>query len=243
MWPFSEMSLSTASLVGTIANWGLLVSLLTGLFSTFVIVKTTDVKEEHWGHARRNSDERIAELNKSAARLSAEAETARGEISKANERAAEANARAAEAKLELEKFKAPRQLDVGRQARIVEKAKAFAGTRFDVSALPGDPEALNFAIQIALVLEAARWSWIEFNHPTGPFMTVYSVPGRPNIGQGGAWAVVVQTHSDHAEQFGPAAKALAEALDAEGFVAAAAGNPPESIPSHDTVHIIVGKKI
>jgi hypothetical protein len=243
MWPFSEMSLSTASLVGTIANWGLLVSLLAGLFSTFIIVKTTDVKEEHWEHARQESDERIAQLNKGAARLSAEAETAKGEIAKANQGAAEANARAAEAKLELEKFKAPRLLDVGQQARILEEATAFTGIRFDVSALPGDPEALNFAVQIALVLEAARWSWIEFNHPTGPLMTVYDLPGRPNMGQGGAWGVVVQTHADHADQFGPAATALAEALEAEGFIAAAAANPPESIPNHDTVHIIVGKKI
>jgi hypothetical protein len=110
--------------------------ILAGLFSTFIIVKTTDVKEDHWEHARQDSIERIAQLNRGAARLSAEAETAKGEIAKANEGAAEANARAAEARLELEKFKAPRLLDVGRQVRIVEKAKAFAGTRFDVSALP-----------------------------------------------------------------------------------------------------------
>jgi hypothetical protein len=52
MWPFSEMSLAAASIIGTIANSALLACLLGGVISTFVIVKTTDVKEEHWAHAR-----------------------------------------------------------------------------------------------------------------------------------------------------------------------------------------------
>ena len=37
-------------------------------------------------------------------------------------------------------------------------------------------------------------------------------------------------------------KELAEALNSEGVVAAAAGTPPSGIPNHDTVHIIIGKK-
>src|SRR6266404_6895910 len=72
MWPFSEMSLPTASVVGTIANWGLLASLVAGLFSTFVIVKTTDRKEEHWAEDRRKSNEFIAGLNNASARLRAD---------------------------------------------------------------------------------------------------------------------------------------------------------------------------
>ena len=52
MWPFSEMSLSTATLVGTLANWGLLASLVASVISTFLIVKTADVKEEHWDKLR-----------------------------------------------------------------------------------------------------------------------------------------------------------------------------------------------
>jgi hypothetical protein len=74
-------------------------------------------------------------------------------------------------------------------------------------------------------------------------MQVYSVPGKPNIGQHGSWAVIIQTHSEQTERLGPAAKALAGALDDEGFIAAAAGKPPEAIPNTDTMHIIVGKKI
>jgi hypothetical protein len=69
MWPFSEMSLTAATLVGTIANWVLLTSLLAGVLSTFVIVKTSDVKEEHWAEDRKQSAERIAGLNNETERL------------------------------------------------------------------------------------------------------------------------------------------------------------------------------
>jgi hypothetical protein len=72
MWPFSEMSLAAASLVGTIANWMLLASLIGGVLSTFVIVKASDVKEEHWAQDRRISNERIATLNHDTARLQAD---------------------------------------------------------------------------------------------------------------------------------------------------------------------------
>jgi hypothetical protein len=53
------MSLPAATLIGTIANWCLLVSLLTGVVSTFVIVKTADVKEAHWDRDRDAAKERI----------------------------------------------------------------------------------------------------------------------------------------------------------------------------------------
>lgn len=60
MWPFSEMSISAASLIGTVANWALLVSLLTGLLSTFLIVQTTDVKERLWEMERLKLQAKIA---------------------------------------------------------------------------------------------------------------------------------------------------------------------------------------
>jgi hypothetical protein len=49
----------------------LLASLLGGVLSTFVIVKTTDVKEQHWEEARRLSDEAIAGANAEAAKANA----------------------------------------------------------------------------------------------------------------------------------------------------------------------------
>src|SRR6266478_172544 len=62
MWPFDGMSLSSATLWGDIANLALLVCLVGGVIATFVIVRTTNVKELHWDVAREHSRERIAEL-------------------------------------------------------------------------------------------------------------------------------------------------------------------------------------
>ena len=81
MWPFSDMPLSAATLVGTVANWLLLASLLGGIISTFVIVKTTDVKEDHWAEARRHSNEEIARANEAAAKANREAAGLRFESS------------------------------------------------------------------------------------------------------------------------------------------------------------------
>jgi hypothetical protein len=99
MWPFVGMSLPTATLIGSIANWALLACLLGGVVATFFIVQTTDVKEEHWAEDRRHSTERIVQAEKDIA---------------------EANARAAEAKLELEKYKRPRNLDIDSFLKILK---------------------------------------------------------------------------------------------------------------------------
>jgi hypothetical protein len=99
MWPFVGMSLPTATLIGSFANWTLLACLLGGVVATFFIVQTTDVKEEHWAEDRRHSTERIVQAEKDIA---------------------EANARAAEAKLELEKYKRPRNLDIDSFLKILK---------------------------------------------------------------------------------------------------------------------------
>jgi hypothetical protein len=242
MWPFSEMGLSTASLVGTIANWGLFASLLVGFVSTVVISKTTDRKEDLWDHARQESNERIAELNKGTAQLAAEAESARGEIAKANRGAAEANARAVEAQLALEKFKAPRELTPEQQARITFAALPFKGTRFDMAVIPNDPEAIVLVGKIAGPLRAAGWEWVEFNHPNGPFMNVYSWPDLPNVGQFSAVGVSIQLNSDHADEFQNVANELSKVLTAVGFDATVTVADVPGIPNHDTLHILVGKK-
>ena len=69
MWPFSEMSLDSASLWGDIANLTLLCSLVVGVISTFVIVRTENVKEHHWDIDRQHSSERIAELDNETVKL------------------------------------------------------------------------------------------------------------------------------------------------------------------------------
>jgi hypothetical protein len=58
--------------LGSIANWVLLASLVGGVFSTFVIVKTADVKEARWEEERRASNEKIAALNNETEHLKAD---------------------------------------------------------------------------------------------------------------------------------------------------------------------------
>jgi len=57
------MSLSAATTIGNLANIGLVGSLVIGVISTFLIVRTADVKGRHWDIAREQSRERIAELS------------------------------------------------------------------------------------------------------------------------------------------------------------------------------------
>jgi hypothetical protein len=118
------------------------------------------------------------QLTNETARLSAEADSAKAAI-------AGANARAAEAQLALEKLKTPRSLSRFQTIVLADKLRPFAKTRFDLSVIIGDPEAIGFLGFIADVLEAAGWEWIEYNHPAGPFMNVYNIPGKSNIGQQG----------------------------------------------------------
>ena len=138
MWPFSEMSLSTASLVGTIANWMLLASLIGGVISTFVIVKTSDVKEENWSEDRRISNERIATLNNDTARLQAD-------------------------NLALQTVLLPRHAGLLGINRSPPAAEWFAG----IAPFPGtelliqvanDQEARNLASQIGIVVTRFGWT-------------------------------------------------------------------------------------
>jgi hypothetical protein len=126
-------------------------------------------------HDAAQAIERAAHLEKDAA----EAKVA---IADANLRAAEATRKAVEAQLALEKYRAPRILSAEQRSDIVSKLQPLAGTKFDLAMAPGDPEAFVLLRQLAEMLEAASWTWIEFNHPNGPFMTVAQYGDKPNIG-------------------------------------------------------------
>ena len=128
MWPFSGMSLALATWLSDIANIVLLLSLVLGVVSTLVIVKTAGIKEEYWDEDRRHSSERIAELTTQSDEL-------RRDTAVANERAAEATRKANEAELKLIEFrKSRRQIlaEPGNVDAFVEKIKPFAGTDFDI---------------------------------------------------------------------------------------------------------------
>jgi hypothetical protein len=172
MWPFSEMSLSTASLVGTIANWGLLVSLLAGLFSTFVIVKTTDVKEDHWETARRESGERIVALTTQGDEAKATLGVAQADIAKASAKIADANARAAEAErqnLDLRAKIASRRITGEQHELLVREISKLPGL-FDIAVM-GDPESALFASDILKTLGDAGWTVGARELPLGEIWT------------------------------------------------------------------------
>lgn len=150
MWPFSEMSLTTAALVGSIANWALLASLGFGLLSTFVIVKTTDVKEEHWARLREGQQDRLAELG-------VRADEARAELAKAQAETAKANAATEQLRkenLELEQAIAPRSLEI---MAPIEALKPFAGTKVMLGGVD-DIEVQRLVWSLREVLQAAGWS-------------------------------------------------------------------------------------
>jgi hypothetical protein len=138
MWPFSEMSLAAATLLGSIANWVLLASLVGGVISTFVIVKTADVKEASWEEERRASNKKIAALNN-------ETEHLKGD------------------NLALQTVMLPRQVGlIGFDQEPPAKKwfagfERWAGTKTLIQVVPGDPEAQNIANEIAIVLSKFGW--------------------------------------------------------------------------------------
>lgn len=132
------MSLSAATFVGSVANWTLLGSLVVGLLSTFVLVKTTDVKEQYWAEDRRQSSEHIATLNNESAKLTAD-------------------------NLALQTALLPRHVGL---IGIDEQPKAktwfagferWAGTKILIQVVAGDLEAQNLANEIAIVLSKYGW--------------------------------------------------------------------------------------
>lgn len=138
MWPFAGMSLSTAALVSSFANWTLLASLVAGVIATFVISQTTDVKEEHWGNDRRRSNERIAELNSQATHLQAD-------------------------NLALQTVLLPRHVGLigldgpPKATGWFAGFQHWAGTKVLIQVVAGDLEAQNLANEIAIVLSKFGW--------------------------------------------------------------------------------------
>jgi hypothetical protein len=223
MWPFSEMSLATASLVGTTANWVLLASLVGGVLSTFVIVKTSDVKEEHWAEDRRHSNEKMAELGTQAEQL--------------RKSTAEANARAAEAQLALEKFKAPRTISPEGQRRISAKIGAFPGQEYQGAVASALNDGLLFWEAIHKTLAGAKWTFVApsgLAHGDPP--AVIPISAAPGL--------LVAFAPEAKPNVSAAAKVLADALAEEGFDARAASAMFGEMAQRPTmIMVVIGAKI
>jgi hypothetical protein len=209
----------------------LLFSLLGGIVSTFVIVKTTDVKEEHWAADRAKSNERIAEL------------TAQGDELRRD--TADANARALEAQATLAKLQAPRSLTARQQESLVAAALPFAGTQFDAGAFPDDEESLTYLEQIELALKAAGWLQIDWiGERVAPMR-----PGKPAIGLVTRVGLRIDVHyalSDDDTAEGKrtvgAVTPVARAIDPNGIDAIAAFGTESGSANPKALHIMVGRK-
>jgi hypothetical protein len=220
MWP----SLSTANQIADWANIFFIGSLVVGVISTILIVWMANVKEGYWERARQDSEERIASLIKQGDELRKDT--------------AEANARAAEAKLELAKFKAPRVLTSAQQSIVAGKIAAFRGTKFDAGIGPkGDPEPLYLLRSIVDSLKSVGWIQVPW---TGDGETYTEAPLLP-VGLTMVTNVIVDVHPEYRAAFGPAVKALADALNAEG-IDALADSRPTTIHT-EVVHIRIGRKL
>jgi hypothetical protein len=159
MWPFADVSLETATLWGEAANITLLVCLLGGVLATFVIVRTTNVKEHHWDAARDKSAREIAELTKQGDQL-------RKDTADANERAAEASQKAAEATLELTKLKTPRILSQEQREKMKACLSGGPTGRMFIRPSMLDSDGPAFAKQLEEVFKEAGFDVAQW--PEGP---------------------------------------------------------------------------
>lgn len=135
-------SLPTASF-GTIANWLLLASLIGGVLSAFVIVKASDVEEEHWAEDPSKSSERIAELTTQGDELRKGIAEANEGTAKANAKAAQANQKAEEerlARVKLETRIAPRHIPQEQQNELTARLKDLKVRETTLVASPATAE-------------------------------------------------------------------------------------------------------
>jgi hypothetical protein len=207
-----------------VANNVLVASLIFGVVATFLIVKAGNVKEAHWDNDRRQSAERIAAL-------SAQSDELRKET-------AEANARALEAQLELERFKAPRNLNPEQQQRIIDKLAQFAGTPFDLEVNPS-PEPIEFLSQLAAILTSAGWKWLS-RQDTGGTGVSSGLPGAPVAAISAAFVGLgIAIDISQEATWLAAVMALANALAAEGIKVQV--QTKATMPTN-AIHIVVGTK-
>jgi hypothetical protein len=143
---------------------------------------------------------------------------------------------AAEAQLELAKFKAPREISLDQRKRIVSRCKGFPKTPFILLVDPS-PEAVSFLAVIEdILVSSCGWS----PHSDNVFgFAVTSPKGYQARILWGVSGVVLLSSPDRASDFGPPAKAVADALTAEGVKARAETN---NTAGKKNLYVIVGQK-
>jgi len=236
MWPFSEPSLELASRISDVANAALLISLIVGLVSTYLIVSMGNKKEEYWEIDRAASRERIAQLNNETAHLRAK-EFLVDEALLANARTGDLNAIASNAGFVANELLAFRQgaidqEDLSEAARallIIPKLEPFAGKQFDAIVTSGDLGLVTFFNSLRHTLKKAGWIEVSPVRPTNQEQS------------NGGGSVFVSIHVDRTELL-DAANALASALKTEGIAAAVDPKTDNDAVMVSVIHVLVGPR-
>lgn len=191
-----------------------------------------DRKAEERQHAL---EVQTAEARAESDRANEAAATANAEAAKANERAATLERESAAlraqaeadrlARVKIEEKLAPRSLSGEQQRAIAEAIKPFAPTKFQIVMYQDDQEIKGLATALVPVLIAAGWEGI----PQSGFLAMQLEVG-----------VRVEFSADDAGSLAPAAKALAESLNANGV--AATWGVREKLESSGQIKIRIGKK-
>ena len=227
MWPFSDMSLSTATWWFDSANLVLLGSLLFGVLSTFAIVRLANVKERHWDIARDQSRERVTGLE--------------AELGQAQAAIADANARALEAQAALgllRKHVAPRRLIPNIFLKALQgHKKAFVRFMYPRD----DAESFHFAVDALLLLKQANWSAAD-PAPIPYHLTMGSLmlPITPSVGVNPTGVTIVVKSLAEGDKEGTAFKALENAFREN--LGAVWGTTFNHIPA-DTLLVVIAPRL
>ena len=164
-------------------------------------------------------------------------------VAEANARAADANRiaeqeRLARIKIEerLAELTTPRSIDAD---AVTRAARAFPGTKFDVSVFAPDPEAEGLATSVEAAL--TRAGWIALNWTSGS--VAITRPNKPTWGVNtgvGAGVLVDSLRSN------PAASAVVAAvrqtLTIPGFGFTSSNGAPIVLGNPGALHFVIGKK-
>lgn len=152
----------------------------------------------------------------------------------------EANARAAEARLELEKFKLPRDLSAEQLDRLRALASKFSGITFDTGAASTDPEHLFLLSQIASALKDGGWALVNWQ---GPGQVING--GSLGVGAGlvSIVGVGIYINPDAKPELWSAVESLKKFFDEAGIVANTGRMAVSSNTNSTAIHVMVGRKI
>ena len=211
MWPTEEW----ANRLYDGANWALIVGLVLGAVATVVIVWMGKIKEEYLSRALAATTERAAH---------------------AEDRAAQAN-KAAEAerlaRVRIEEKLGGWRLDAVAQERVIAKLKAYKSIPFDLGA---NPTEVVFMETIDGILSAAGWRRLAPNSGGAIANVLLNGKARINYVSG----IFVEVAPSRLAEWTPAARALEDALQAEGIKATLQTSPLQT--DANAIHIVIGSR-